>query len=50
MCGELSLNRGLSEGKYNDAMQHVLAASLKHLVFYPGWGLPRGFFCSVTPP
>jgi hypothetical protein len=36
--------------RYNDAVQHILAASLKHPVFYPGWGLPRGFFCSVTPP
>lgn len=37
-------------GTYNTAVQHTLAASLKHPVFYPGWGLPRGFFCSVTPP
>lgn len=52
-CGrapEMGVRLGNSLRKYNDAVQHTLAASLKHPVFYPGWGLPRGFFCSVTPP
>ncbi len=52
-CGrapEMEVRLGMSLRKCNDAVQHSLAASLKHPVFHPGGGLPRGFFCSVTPP
>ncbi len=41
---------GAEVGKYNDAVQHALATSLRTPATYPGWGLPRGYFCSVTPP
>jgi hypothetical protein len=31
-------------------VQQVFAETMPTRVVYPGCGLPRGYFCSVTPP